>query len=42
MELKHSIFGYNSVTVSTLLDHLFTKYAKIDDQTLMANKLRVC
>ena len=40
MELKHSIFGYNRVTVSDLLDHLFTNYANIDDQTLMANKDR--
>jgi hypothetical protein len=40
MELKHSIFVYDSVTVSTLLNHLFPNYVKIDDQTLMANKLR--
>ena len=40
MELKHSIFGYDRVTVAELLDHLFANYAKIDDNTLQANKDR--
>ena len=32
MELEHSIFKYDKVTVNELLTHLFDNYAKIDDR----------
>ena len=38
MELEHSIFQYDQVSVMELLTHLFKNYAKIDDQLLENNK----
>ena len=38
MELEHSIFQYDKVSVMELLNHLFKNYAKIDGQLLKNNK----
>jgi hypothetical protein len=38
MELEHSIFQYDQVSVMELLTHLFKNYAKIGDQLLENNK----
>ena len=40
MELEHSIFKYDKVTVNELLTHLFHNYAQIDDTLLDSNKER--
>jgi hypothetical protein len=40
MELEHSIFKYDKVTVNELLTHIFDNYAKIDDQLLETNRER--
>ena len=38
MEVSHTIFQYNRVSVRNLLDHLFENYAKIDDQIIETNR----
>ena len=38
MEVEHSIFQYNQVSVMKLLAYLFENYAKIDNQLLKNNK----
>ena len=38
MELHERVYGYDRVTPKQLLDHIFEKYAKIDDSLLIKNR----